>query len=177
MPATPDRPPLVTMLILLLLAACSDSRREARWTPDDALLIDIQPLEGGRLSSRFGWREHHPILKRPAFHAGIDWAAPTGTPVRAAADGTVVAVHPGLGGYGNYVRIDHVGSVQSVYAHLSRFASGIGPGRRVRKGQMIGRVGRTGRATGPHLHFELHVAGQPIDPLRAASYALAPPIR
>lgn len=164
--------------VLLLLAACSGNGRDGpHWSPDDALLIDIQPLQGGRLSSRFGWRQHHPILKRPAFHAGIDWAAPTGTPVHAAADGTVVAVHPRFGAYGNYVRVDHVGSVQTVYAHLSRFAAGIGPGRRVRKGDMIGRVGRTGRATGPHLHFELHVAGQPIDPLRAASYALAPPIR
>lgn len=136
--------------------------------------MDIRPLDGGLLSSPFGWRERHPILKRPAFHAGIDWAAPLGTPVRAAANGEVVAVRTGYDGYGNYLKIDHAAGIESAYAHLSTFE--VGPGQRVRRGELIGRVGDSGLATAPHLHFELHVAGQPVDPLKAASYALAHPL-
>jgi murein DD-endopeptidase MepM/ murein hydrolase activator NlpD len=159
----------------LLLGACSSNDEPPPWGGKE-LVLDIKPLDGGRLSSPFGWRERHPILKRPAFHAGIDWAAPTGTPVHAAGDGVVVAVRPRFGSYGNYVRIDHSGSIETAYAHLATFARNLRPGNVVTKGETIGRVGRTGRATGPHLHFELHVAGQPIDPMKAGSYALAPPL-
>lgn len=162
--------------VALLLVACSSGDEPPPWNGGD-LVLDIKPLDGGHLSSPFGWRERHPILRRPAFHAGIDWAAPAGTLVHAAGDGIVVAVHSRFGGYGNYVRIDHSGSIETAYAHLSSFARNLVPGRLITKGQPIGRVGRTGLATAPHLHFELHVAGQPIDPLKAASYALAPPIR
>ena len=161
------------LLAAPLLAGCAGSDDQP-WGPDGTLVMDIKPLDRGRLSSRFGWRERHPILKRPAFHAGIDWAAPSGTPVRAAADGKVVAARSHYGAYGHYLKIDHAAGIESAYAHLSRFD--VRPGDRVRRGEIIGRVGRTGRATGPHLHFEVHVAGQPIDPLKAASYALAPPI-
>lgn len=159
----------------MLLGACGSNDEPPPWGGKE-LVLDVKPLDGGRLSSPFGWRERHPILKRPAFHAGIDWAAPAGTPVHAAGDGFVVAVRPRFGSYGNYVRIDHSGSIETAYAHLDTFARHLRIGRPIARGEMIGRVGRTGRATGPHLHFELHVAGQPIDPLKAASYALAPPI-
>ena len=172
--AARSAPALALALKALLLVGCAGSDDEL-WGPDGTLVMDIKPLDRGRLSSRFGWRKHHPILRRPAFHAGIDWAAPSGTPVRAAADGEVVAVRSNYGGYGNYLKIDHAAGIESAYAHLADFA--VEPGERVRRGEIIGRVGRTGRATGPHLHFELHVAGQPIDPLKAASYALAPASR
>lgn len=161
--------------VALLLAACG-SNEPPPWGGGE-MVLDVKPVERGRLSSRFGWRQRHPILNRAAFHAGIDWAAPEGTPVHAAGDGVVIAVWRGHGGYGNYVEIDHSGSIATAYAHLSGFTRGLQRGSRVRKGEVIGRVGRTGLATGPHLHFELHVAGQPVDPLKAASYALAPPIR
>lgn len=156
--------PALALTVLATLAACTDYRTERRpWmqTPDSLL---VKPVDYGRLTSRFGWRARHPILGHRAFHRGIDWAAPHGTPVRAAAHGTVVAVKH-WGGYGNYVRIDHVGPVQTVYAHLADFAPGLEEGFRISQGEVIGLVGRTGRATGPHLHFEVHVAGQAVDPL------------
>ena len=149
---------------LVALTACTDYQSQRPPWAQTASSLLVKPVDHGRLSSRFGWRARHPILGRRAFHRGIDWAAPQGTPVRAAADGTVVALKH-WGGYGNYVRIDHVGPVQTVYAHLLGFAPDLHEGQRVRQGAIIGLVGRTGRATGPHLHFELHVAGQAVDPL------------
>ena len=111
---------------------------------------------------------YHPILKRPETHRGIDWAAPRGTAVRAAGHGMVVAAAP-WGSYGHYLRIDHGGEVATAYAHLERFAPGLRPGRLVRQGDLIGAVGSTGRATGPHLHYELLIAGRQVDPLALAA--------
>jgi murein DD-endopeptidase MepM/ murein hydrolase activator NlpD len=157
-----------------LVAGCGSSPGDVALESDETILVDIKPVDDGRLSSRFGWRRWHPILKRPAFHAGIDWAAPSGTPVRAAADGRVVQARSSYGGYGTYLKLDHGGRIETAYAHLSSMQ--VRRGARVRRGEVIGRVGRTGRATGPHLHFELRLAGRAIDPLKAASYAMAPPI-
>ena len=98
------------------------------------------------------------------MHNGVDLLAPTGTPVLAAASGTVVGAAPNAG-YGNWIRIDHAQNVATVYGHLSAFAPGIGAGAKVQRGQVIGFVGNTGRSTGPHLHFEVINNGQAIDPM------------
>jgi len=127
----------------------------------DSLLL--KPVDRGRLTSGYGPRRH-PILKRRIMHRGIDWAAPRGTPVRAAGHGLVSALGP-LGSYGRYLRIEHGGRVATAYAHLERFAPGLRPGHAVRQGDLIGFVGNSGRATGPHLHYELLVAGRQVDPL------------
>lgn len=120
------------------------------------------PVDGVRTSS-FGPRLH-PILNQVRNHNGVDWAAPTGTPVRAVADGVLALIGDG-GGYGNVIYIDHPGGMQTRYAHLHAFAEGLQKGARIAAGQTIGTVGTTGRSTGPHLHFELHVAGRPVDPM------------
>ena len=117
----------------------------------------------GTMTSRFGPR-NHPILKQVRLHAGIDWAAPTGTPLYAVADGKVSVAGVG-GGYGNVVYIDHAGGVQSRYAHLDRFSPLGRAGTQVKQGDVIGFVGTTGRSTGPHLHFEIRVNGTPVDPM------------
>lgn len=128
--------------------------------PRSALRI---PLHYTRISSPFGMR-YHPVLKRRQFHNGVDFAAPSGTPVWACADGTVrVAEYRGANG--NLVSLDHDEGLSSYYAHLSRFARGIRPGVEVRQGQVIGYVGSTGRSTGPHLHYGLKRRDRFIDPL------------
>ena len=122
------------------------------------------PIDGARLSSRFGMRKH-PILGYTRMHQGVDFAAPTGTPIYAAGDGKV-EVAKRNGGYGRYVRVRHTGEYSTAYAHMSRFAKGIAPGRRVQQGQVIGYVGTTGRSTGPHLHYEVLRNGTQINPLQ-----------
>lgn len=122
------------------------------------------PLDGARLTSRFG-RRRHPILGYVRAHRGLDFGAPRGTPVYAAGDGTVVRASR-FGSYGNYVRIRHGSGYETAYAHLSRFGRSIRKGIRVHQGQTIGYVGATGRATGPHLHYEVLVNGRQVDPLR-----------
>ena len=122
------------------------------------------PVDGARLSSRFGMRKH-PILGYTRMHKGVDFAAPTGTPMYAAGDGKVVAAKRN-GGYGRYIQIHHTNEYSTAYAHLSRFAKGMTPGRRVQQGQVIGFVGTTGRSTGPHLHYEVLRNGAQINPLQ-----------
>jgi murein DD-endopeptidase MepM/ murein hydrolase activator NlpD len=122
------------------------------------------PLNYRRISSTFGNRMH-PILKRMRHHDGIDYAAGAGTPVVALGDG-VVDYKGWKGGYGNALRIRHKRSLQTLYGHLKRFARGIKKGTRVEQGQVIGYVGQTGLATGPHLHFEVIENGRAINPLR-----------
>jgi murein DD-endopeptidase MepM/ murein hydrolase activator NlpD len=122
------------------------------------------PVDGARLSSRFGMRKH-PILGYTRMHQGVDFAAPTGTPIYAAGDGKVVIAKRN-GGYGRYIRIRHNGDYSTAYAHLSRFAKGITPGRRVKQGQVIGYVGTSGRSTGPHLHYEVLRNDTQINPLQ-----------
>ena len=118
------------------------------------------PLRGARLTSPFGLRVH-PIYGTVRLHAGMDLAAPTGTPVKAAADAVVVsaAAH---GGYGLAVVLDHGGALATLYGHLSRLD--VQPGDVVHRGDRIGLVGSTGASTGPHLHFEVRVSGTPVDP-------------
>jgi murein DD-endopeptidase MepM/ murein hydrolase activator NlpD len=124
------------------------------------------PLDGARISSRFGARRH-PILGYTRKHTGLDFAAPAGTPVYAAADGVVESVRFERG-YGHVVRLRHQGGMRTLYAHLSRFAPGVHAGVRVRQGQTIGRVGSTGMSTGPHLHYEVHIAGRAVNPATAS---------
>lgn len=131
------------------------------------------PVDGARMTSGFGPR-HHPLLGFTRMHQGVDFAAPTGTPVFAAADGKVVEAGP-KGSFGNFIRIDHGNGYQTAYAHLHGFRSGLKKGTRVRQGQIIGTVGASGRATGPHLHFEVHRRGKPVNPLTVSpnqNYAL-----
>ncbi len=122
------------------------------------------PIDGAKLSSGFGKRMH-PILGYTAMHRGVDFAAPSGTPIYAAGDGVVAAAEFN-GAYGKYVRIRHAGAHATAYAHLSRFAKGATPGKRVRQGDVIGYVGSTGRSTGPHLHYEILVDGKQTNPLK-----------
>ncbi len=124
------------------------------------------PLNMSRVSSGFGMRRH-PILKFSRLHAGIDFAAPPGTPILAAGDGRVVEAGR-KGGYGNWVKIAHANGMATGYAHMSRIGAGVRRSARIRQGQVIGFVGSTGMSTGPHLHFELHQAGKPVDPLAIA---------
>lgn len=118
------------------------------------------PVDGVRLSSDYGMRSH-PVLGGRRAHNGVDLAGASGTPVYATADG-LIARADYYGSYGNYIQIEHGGELQTRYAHLSGFA--VGAGQRVVKGQLIGYVGSTGRSTGPHLHYEVRVAGRPVDP-------------
>jgi len=121
------------------------------------------PIDGARLSSTYGMREH-PILGYSTMHRGVDFAASSGTPIMAAGDGVVEKARRN-GGYGKYVRIRHNSSYSTAYAHLNAYGSGIKEGRRVNQGDIIGYVGTTGRSTGPHLHYEVLLDGNQINPL------------
>ena len=123
-----------------------------------------RPVEFSRISSRVSSARLHPVLNRIRAHNGVDFAAPTGTPVYATADGTVT-FRGVSGGFGNMVEIQHTGGFTTRYAHLSSFASDVRVGTRVRQEQRIGAVGMTGLATGPHVHYELRRNGQVMDPL------------
>lgn len=120
------------------------------------------PVDGARLSSRFGKRRH-PILGYTKFHKGVDFAAPTGTPIMAAGNGVIEKAFFNKA-YGNYILIRHNSGYKTAYAHLSRYARGVRPGRHVKQGDIIGYIGSTGRSTGPHLHFELIQGGKQINP-------------
>jgi murein DD-endopeptidase MepM/ murein hydrolase activator NlpD len=125
------------------------------------------PVSFARISSDFSTARYHPVLKRKMPHYGVDFAAPTGTPVKAVADG-VVSVAGWQGGNGRFVKMRHDAQYESGYAHLSRIASGVKPGVKVKQGQVIGYVGSTGLATGPHLHFAMYKSGKYVDPLQAS---------
>lgn len=129
--------------------------------------LDKKPLamRNARISSLFGYRRH-PIYKTTKFHSGVDYAAPKGTAIYAAGAGTVEMARY-VNGYGNFVKLRHNSEYETAYGHMNGFASGIRPGVRVKKGQIIGYVGSTGRSTGPHLHFEILRRGTRIDPLKA----------
>ncbi len=124
------------------------------------------PVEAARISSGFGMRGH-PILGFVKMHKGTDFAAPTGTPIYAAGDATVTFAGP-KGPNGNFVRLHHANGWDTLYLHMNRIAAGLAPGLHVAQGQQIGEVGTTGRSTGPHLHYEVHIDGQPVDPLSIA---------
>jgi murein DD-endopeptidase MepM/ murein hydrolase activator NlpD len=106
----------------------------------------------------------HPIHKRWRAHNGIDFAAPTGTPIRATGDGVVQFIGT-QGGYGKTIILRHPNNITTLFAHQSRFAQGLRQGDRVSQGQVIGFVGSTGWSTGPHLHYEFRINGKPVDPL------------
>ncbi|MGH8644799.1 MAG: peptidoglycan DD-metalloendopeptidase family protein [Gammaproteobacteria bacterium] len=124
------------------------------------------PVNFARISSYFNLKRKHPILNRIRAHRGVDYAAPRGTPVKATGDGKVVFVGVN-GGYGKTVVLQHGEQYSTLYAHLSRFAGGIRRGEVVRQGELIGLVGQTGLATGPHLHYEFRVNGVHQNPLTA----------
>jgi murein DD-endopeptidase MepM/ murein hydrolase activator NlpD len=144
-------------------------------TPDDGIdyydeqgnsakkFLMRNPVKGGRYTSGFGDRRH-PLLKYMRMHTGVDWAAPVGTPILAAGDGTVEQVG-GKGGYGNYIRIRHANGFATAYGHMSRYAAGVEPGVSVKQGQIIGYVGSTGMSTGPHCHFEVLVNNSFVNPM------------
>jgi len=125
------------------------------------------PLEFSRVTSGFSYSRFHPLLKEWRAHRGIDYAAPLGTRVKATANGTVTFVGK-QDGYGNMVVIMHQGNYSTVYGHLSGFAAGLRRGMRVKQGDVIGNVGMTGLATGPHLHYEFKINGEQRDPSHAA---------
>jgi murein DD-endopeptidase MepM/ murein hydrolase activator NlpD len=121
------------------------------------------PVAAAHITSGFGMRMH-PILGYSKMHQGVDFGAPTGSPIFAAGNGVVAEIGT-KGGYGRYIRLRHNGQLETVYAHMSRFGQGLYHGAQVQQGEVIGYVGASGRATGPHLHFEVHVAGKPVNPL------------
>ena len=123
------------------------------------------PLDFYRISSKFSNARYHPILKRYRAHHGVDYAAPTGTPVKSIGDGVVVERAFQRNGAGNYLKVKHNSVYTTTYMHLIKFGSGIQKGTRVKQGQVIGYVGSTGLSTGPHLDFRVHKNNQPINPL------------
>ena len=124
------------------------------------------PVNATRVSSPYGTR-FHPILKTYRMHSGIDYAAPTGTPIMAPADG-VVSFAGVKGGYGNAIMLNHRKGMETLYGHMSAFVSGVSAGKSVKAGDVIGFVGSTGRSTGPHLHYEVRINGQIVDPSTVA---------
>ena len=123
------------------------------------------PIKFARVSSRFNPKRWHPILKRWRSHKGVDYAAPEGTPIRASGDGRV-SFRGTKGGYGRTVILQHAGQYTTLYAHMSKYSKRAKVGARVKQGQVIGYVGKSGLASGPHLHYEFRVHGVHKDPLR-----------
>ncbi|MBS0541411.1 MAG: peptidoglycan DD-metalloendopeptidase family protein, partial [Proteobacteria bacterium] len=136
------------------------------YTPDGYSVVRAflrTPMDASHISSPFGYRQH-PILGYSRLHEGVDFAAPKGTPILAAGNGRV-AMAGVRGGYGIYVKLVHTAEIATAYGHMSRLGPGIRPGVKVRQGQVIGFVGSTGMSTGPHLHYEFHRHGRPVNPL------------
>lgn len=147
-----------------------DEGRNGYYTPDGKNMRKAflrSPIEFSRVTSGFSNSRYHPVLKAWRAHKGIDYGASTGTRVRVTADGFVTFVGR-KGGYGNVVMIRHPNGYTTLYAHLSGFAQGIRQGKRVVQGEVVGLVGSTGLATGPHLHYEFHVNGVHQNPMRLA---------
>ena len=122
------------------------------------------PVDFRRISSTFQRERHHPVLGKKRPHRGVDYAASSGTPIKAAGDGKVV-FRGTKGGYGRTVVLQHGGKYTTLYAHMSKYRRGVGNGSRVKQGQIIGYVGKSGLATGPHLHYEFRVNGVHRNPL------------
>ncbi|OIQ96928.1 murein DD-endopeptidase MepM [mine drainage metagenome] len=131
------------------------------------------PLEFTRISSGFSLGRFHPILQTMRAHKGVDLAAPIGTRIKASGDGVVEFVGQ-KGGYGNVIKLKHANGISTVYGHLSRFAVGLHRGEKVAQGDIIGFVGMTGLATGPHLHYEFLLNGQQHDPMKVALPTASP---
>ena len=132
------------------------------------------PLKYNRISSRFSYHRRHPVTGKVKAHTAVDYAAPSGTPVHAIGDGTVTLCGWDPTGGGNRIKIKHIQGYESCYMHLSRFAKGIRAGSRVSQRELIGYVGATGTATGPHLDFRIWHNKKPIDPLSLNSPASEP---
>jgi murein DD-endopeptidase MepM/ murein hydrolase activator NlpD len=132
------------------------------------------PLRYSRISSKFSNNRYHPVLKRYRAHHGVDYAAPTGTPVHTIGDGVITKRGYQKKGGGNYLKIKHNSVYSTTYMHFSRFAKGMTTGTRVKQGQTIGYVGATGLATGPHLDFRVHKNGSAINPLKMKSPPVSP---
>lgn len=132
------------------------------------------PLRYSRISSRFSNSRLHPVLKIRRPHHGIDYAAPTGTPVHAIGDGVIIKRAYQRAGGGNYLKIKHNSVYTSVYMHLSKFGKGMAQGKKVKQGDVIGYVGSTGLATGPHLDFRIFKNGKAVDPLSVKSPPVDP---
>ncbi|MEW5424825.1 M23 family metallopeptidase [Amorphus sp. 3PC139-8] len=170
-----DSPPEI---LYTSLTAGGVERRFYRFrTPDDSSVdfydengksaqkfLMRKPMARGVFRSGFGYRRH-PILGYSKLHSGVDWAAPRGTPIYASGNGTVEEAG-WKAGYGRWTLIKHANGYETGYAHQSGWADGLKKGVRVTQGQLIGYVGSTGLSTGPHLHYEVHVNGRPVDPLR-----------
>jgi len=136
----------------------------AQANDDSGATIDfVLPLKKAELTSPFGWRVH-PVFRDRRFHKGVDFRAPKGTPVSASAEGVVVEVG-WRGNYGKIIRIRHSAKVETTYSHLSGFARGLSAGKKIKQGQVIGYVGRTGVATGHHLYYEMLIDGKHVNPL------------
>ena len=131
------------------------------------------PVEFSYISSKYNLKRMHPILNKIKAHTGVDYAAPTGTPVRTTGDGTV-AFRGNNGGYGKLIEIKHSEDYSTRYAHLSRYKKNLKVGDKVFQGEVIGYVGSTGRSTGPHLHYEFRVNGMHTDPLTVKLPAAKP---
>ena len=167
-----------TEVLFASLTVGGETKKYYRFqTPDDAVVdfydetgksakkfLVRKPVNNAIMRSGFGGRRH-PILGFVKMHTGVDWATPYGTPIFASGNGVVEKVGP-EGGYGKYVRIKHNNGYETAYGHMSAFAKGLEPGKRVRQGQIIGFVGSTGMSTGPHVHYEILVNGRFVDPMR-----------
>jgi murein DD-endopeptidase MepM/ murein hydrolase activator NlpD len=174
-----DEPEGHADVLFAALTFGEESRRYYRFLTGDDGIVDYydeagksakkflvrKPMTGGIFRSGFGPRRH-PILGYVRMHTGIDWAEDTGSPVFAAGNGTVLKAEWDRGGYGRRVEIQHLNGYITTYSHLSGFARGIQPGAKVRQGQIIAYVGNTGLSTGPHLHYEVMINGNFVDPMR-----------
>lgn len=148
---------------LKALRYTNNEGKTAYYAPDGRVMKKAflrVPMDTFRVSSPFNLRRKHPVLNRIRAHEGTDYAAPTGTPIKAAGDGKI-AFRGRKGGYGNLIEIRHNNRISTRYGHMSRFRSGLGVGSHVRQGQIIGYVGQSGLATGPHLHYEFREYGAP----------------
>jgi murein DD-endopeptidase MepM/ murein hydrolase activator NlpD len=167
-----------TEVLFASLTVGGETKKYYRFqTPDDSVVdyydetgksakkfLVRKPVNNAIMRSGFGSRRH-PILGYVKMHTGVDWATPYGTPIFASGNGMVEKVGP-EGGYGKYVRLKHNNGYETAYGHMSAFAKGMEPGKRVRQGQVIGFVGSTGQSTGPHVHYEILVNGRFVDPMR-----------
>jgi murein DD-endopeptidase MepM/ murein hydrolase activator NlpD len=167
-----------TEVLFASLTVGGETKKYYRFqTPDDSVVdyydetgksakkfLVRKPVNNAIMRSGFGSRRH-PILGYVKMHTGVDWATPYGTPIFASGNG-VVEVAGWEGGYGKYVKLKHNNGYETAYAHMSAFAKGLEPGKRVRQGQVIGFVGTTGQSTGAHVHYEILVNGRFVDPMR-----------
>jgi murein DD-endopeptidase MepM/ murein hydrolase activator NlpD len=167
-----------TEVLFASLTVGGETKKYYRFqTPDDSVVdfydetgksakkfLVRKPVNNAIMRSGFGGRRH-PILGFVKMHTGVDWATPYGTPIFASGNGVVEKVG-WEGGYGKYVRLKHNNGYETAYGHMSAFAKGMEPGKRVRQGQVIGFVGSTGMSTGAHVHYEILVNGRFVDPMR-----------